>query len=58
MKKKYPFKIASRHNEQMRCHEVQILIGGFPNKKEAEEYARTIVRFLELEANAEADRIQ
>jgi hypothetical protein len=58
MKNKYPFQIASRRNEQMFCHELQLLIGGFSNKEEAEEYAKTIVEFLELEANATAERVQ
>jgi hypothetical protein len=58
MKNKYPFQIGTRRNVQMDCHELQILIGGFSEKKEAEEYAKTIVKFLELEANAKAKRVQ
>lgn len=55
---KYPFQIGTVDNAAMKCVDLTIQVGGFKDKKEAQDFARVVVKFLEDNANAWAARAQ
>ncbi len=54
----YPIQVGTIENMRMHSCDLQILIGGFASKKEAEAYAKEITDFLAEHANAKIERAQ
>lgn len=57
-KREHPIEIAIGENPAMKAFDLRILVGNFRDKKSAQEYADSIVEFLEKNANAEFFSVQ
>lgn len=42
----YPFQIETTFNDQMRCHEVLLQVGGIKDKAELEAFAEALAKFM------------
>lgn len=43
---KYPFQISKTFNQQMKCHELLLQIGGIKDKEELETFAAALAEFV------------
>ncbi len=44
--KTYPFQINATFNQQMRCHELLLQIGGIKDKEELEAFSKALAEFV------------
>ena len=57
-KRQLAFQISTAENVQMKSYDMLLQMGGFVDRKEAEDAARVIVQFLEDNCNAWSARVQ
>lgn len=56
--KPHPFQIVVGQNPVMKCWEVQLHVGNFPDKGDAQQMADAMAEFMETQCNADVLRQQ